>query len=67
MFGVKAFEDLGSGANTVFVGAIAHHNEIALGDGLCNHLTIVREGDVLEHPGSTVGALLEMLVERESW
>jgi hypothetical protein len=63
VFGIKTFKHPGRGANTVFVGAVTHCNTTAREDGLGNCLAIIREGEVMEHPSSASGALLEALAE----
>jgi hypothetical protein len=63
MVGIETFENPGRGAITVFVGAVAHRNMAAGGDGLSDHLAIIGKGEVVERPDSTGGALLEALAE----
>jgi hypothetical protein len=65
VFGIETFENPGHSANAIFVGAVAHCNTAAGEDGLGNHLAIIRKGEIVEHPGSTGGALLEALAEGE--
>jgi hypothetical protein len=65
MVGIKTFENPGHGANTVFVGAVAHPNTATGGNGLSDRRAIIGKGEVMEHPDSTGGALLEALAEGE--